>query len=131
MRVFVMVTILALAGCNEHAGWNPNYVMSSGPYGEYLRDRENALTGQGPAPKVIPVQLPAEAPTPAAIAGGHPRAAGLSPSGAPLAMTGSATRRAPAACAGSCGPSTSSHGTPHRLNGTKSEKVPQTRGSRA
>ena len=75
MRKLAILGLLGLAACNESAGWNPNYVMSSGPYGEYLRARENALTGQGQAPKVIPVQLPAEAPTPDVIAGGQPRAA--------------------------------------------------------
>lgn len=69
MRKLTTLAVLALAACNENTGWNPNYGMSATPYGEYLRERETALTGKGPVPVTIPVELPANAPTPAEIAG--------------------------------------------------------------
>ena len=62
MRVFVMVTILALAGCNEHAGWNPNYPASASPYGQYRTAREVALTTGADTPAVIPLARPFHAP---------------------------------------------------------------------
>lgn len=92
--------VLALAGCGENTGWNPNYsAMHNGsPYAEYLQAREVALHGKGPVPKVIPIALPAQAPTPAQIAGtaAKPRAqaaaqvapapaAAAPPAGAPAA----------------------------------------------
>lgn len=69
MRKLTILAVLALAACNENAGWNPNYTMNSTNYGEYLRNRETALTGHGPVPGAIPVQLPAKAPTPEDISG--------------------------------------------------------------
>ena len=65
-----ILAVLALAACNEHAGVNPNYTMNATPYGDYQRARELALNGQTrQSPAVIPVQLPAQAPTAADIAG--------------------------------------------------------------
>lgn len=58
MRVFVMVTILALAGCNEHAGWNPNYPATASPYGQYRAAREAALTTGADTPAAIPLARP-------------------------------------------------------------------------
>lgn len=69
MRKLTILAVLALAACGENAGWNPNYTMNSTPYGEYLRERELALTSKRADPMVIPVQLPAKAPTPQDIAG--------------------------------------------------------------
>lgn len=71
MRNVVILAVLALAACNENSGWNPNYsAMHNGtPYAQYLQAREVALQGKGPVPKVIPLQLPAEAPTAEDIAG--------------------------------------------------------------
>lgn len=63
MRKLTILAVLALAACNEHAGWNPNYTMGSSSYGDYQRGREVALTGQGSISPVIPVQLPTQAPT--------------------------------------------------------------------
>lgn len=59
--------VLAVAGCGENAGWNPNYRHSDSPYGRYLVDREAALTGQAAVPRVIPVTLPQQAPRPEEI----------------------------------------------------------------
>ena len=73
MRKLTILAVLAVSACGENAGWNPNYTMNSTPYGEYLREREVALTGQGNAPTVIPVKLPAKAPTAEDIAGTAPR----------------------------------------------------------
>ncbi len=56
--------LLAVAGCGENAGWNPNYRYSDSPYGRYLVDREAALTGQAEVPRIIPVTLPQQAPRP-------------------------------------------------------------------
>jgi len=63
--------VLALAGCGENSGWNPNYsAMNNGSrYAEYLQQRQVALHGEGPVPDAIPVVLPAQAPTAAEIAG--------------------------------------------------------------
>ncbi|SMG12328.1 hypothetical protein [Paracoccus sp. J56] len=67
----VFGSVLALAGCGENTGWNPNYsAMHNGSaYAKYLQEREVALHGKGQAPKAIPIQLPAQAPTPDDIAG--------------------------------------------------------------
>ncbi|MGP9805258.1 hypothetical protein [Paracoccus sp. NSM] len=62
MRAFVMMTILALAGCSEHAGWNPNYPASASPYGQYRTEREAALTTGAQTPAVIPLARPVHAP---------------------------------------------------------------------
>jgi hypothetical protein len=70
MRGVIVVMVLALAGCNEHAGWNPNYLASAGPYGQYRVTREAALTGEAEAPATIPVARPFYAPTAQQIAGG-------------------------------------------------------------
>lgn len=69
MRKLTILAVLALAACGENAGWNPNYTMNSTDYGQYLRNREAALTGRGPVPAAIPVQLPVKAPTAQDIAG--------------------------------------------------------------
>lgn len=76
MRKFVILAalgpVLALAGCAENTGWNPNYsaVQNGTGYAKYSREREAALRGSAPIPRTIPVQLPAQAPTPADISGG-------------------------------------------------------------
>lgn len=71
MRTLMILSVLALAACNENAGWNPNYngINANTPYGKYLREREVALHGKGATPQVIPIVLPAEAPTAEDIAG--------------------------------------------------------------
>ena len=71
MRNLVILAVLALAACNESSGWNPNYsaINNGTPYAEYLQARRLALHGKGPVPEVIPVQLPAQAPTSRDIAG--------------------------------------------------------------
>lgn len=56
--------VLAVAGCGENDGWNPNYRQPDSPYGRYLIAREAALTGQAEMPRVIPVTLPQAAPRP-------------------------------------------------------------------
>ena len=70
-----LASVLALAGCNENSGWNPNYsaIRNGTPYAAYLQKREVGLDGKGPVPQVVPVQLPAQAPTAAEIAGTAPR----------------------------------------------------------
>jgi hypothetical protein len=74
MRPLILIPLLALAACSgENQGWNPNYQAFATPYGNYLRDRELALTGYRPEPpRVIPVALPARAPTAQEIAGPSP-----------------------------------------------------------
>ena len=74
MRALTLIPLLVLAACSgENQGWNPNYRAAATPYGDYLRTRELALTGYRPEPpRVIPVALPARAPTPAEIAGRSP-----------------------------------------------------------
>ena len=71
MRALTLIPLLVLAACSgENQGWNPNYRANATPYGDYLRGRELALTGQrAEPPRVIPVALPVRAPTPAQIAG--------------------------------------------------------------
>ncbi|KGJ06793.1 hypothetical protein SAMN04487972_102149 [Paracoccus halophilus] len=85
--------VLALSACAENTGWNPNYsAMNNGTgYATYSQEREAALQGKAPIPRVIPVQLPAEAPTPEAIMGKRapaqtaatPAAATKAPAGVP------------------------------------------------
>lgn len=72
MRSWVVISVLALAGCGEHLGYNPNYQFGSNAYGEYRVAREAALVSGDEPPATIPIALPAEAPTPAQIAGQDP-----------------------------------------------------------
>lgn len=72
MRGWVVISVLALAGCGEHLGYNPNYQFGANPYGQYRVLREAALVSNGAAPRTIPIALPAEAPSPAQIAGRDP-----------------------------------------------------------
>ena len=72
MRGWWMIGVLALAGCGEHRGWNPNYQFEADRYGQYRTAREAALvTGMTPA-ATIPIALPVQAPTGAQIAGSDP-----------------------------------------------------------
>lgn len=74
MRALILIPLVALTACSgENQGWNPNYRAEATPYGDYLRAREAALTGEraGP-PRIAPVALPARAPTAAQIAGPTP-----------------------------------------------------------
>ncbi len=71
MRKMIVIGLLALAGCNEHQGWNPNYQLGGAtPYQHYKQDRELVLMQGGAAPATIPITLPAQAPTPEQIRGG-------------------------------------------------------------
>lgn len=72
MRGWWVMTLLALASCGEHRGWNPNYHYGATPYGRYLVAREAALTHGSAAPQTIPVARPVEAPGPEKIAGRSP-----------------------------------------------------------
>ncbi|MFO1165370.1 MAG: hypothetical protein U1E55_09385 [Paracoccus sp. (in: a-proteobacteria)] len=60
MRKFVILAalgpVLALAGCAENTGWNPNYsaVQNGTGYAKYAREREAALRGSAPIPRTIP-----------------------------------------------------------------------------
>lgn len=72
MRGWIMISVLALAGCNEHMGANVNYRFGDSPYGQYLTQREAALIGNGDAPATIPVARPLQTPTPEQIAGASP-----------------------------------------------------------
>lgn len=84
-----MVAMLALAGCGENQGWNPNYQFGATPYGEYRVARERALvTGADPS-ATIPLALPVQSPTAADIAGRDP----VTPS-ATMGMRRTATARA-------------------------------------
>lgn len=74
--------LLALAGCND------GMRHADTPYGRYLAEREVALTGKGPVPRVVPVTLPVEAPRPDQIA--------PQPAVAPVAAAAPATRPRPA-----------------------------------
>lgn len=67
--------LLALAGCGD------GLHHADTPYGRYLAEREVALTGKGPVPQVVPVTLPAQAPTPEQIA-----PARVAPTPAPAAV---------------------------------------------
>ena len=75
MRNLMILSVLALAACGENSGWNPNYSgMHNGTgYAKYMHEREAALHGKGAVPPVIPVQLPAKAPTAAVLYGTAPR----------------------------------------------------------
>ena len=74
MRSLFLIPVVALAACSgENQGWNPNYRAEATPYGDYLRARELALTGQrAEPPRVIPAARPFKAPTAAEIAGHSP-----------------------------------------------------------
>lgn len=73
MRALILIPLLALAACSgEHRGWNPNYRAHATDYGNYLRARETALTGEREMTRVIPVARPVQAPTAAEIAGPSP-----------------------------------------------------------
>lgn len=87
MRGWLVVSVLALAGCGEHLGWNPNYRFNATDYGQYLTAREASLTGVRPASQTIPVALPVKAPTATDIAG-------QTPVPAPASMSAAAPRRA-------------------------------------
>lgn len=74
MRILTLIPLLALVACSgENAGWNPNYTREPTRYGKYLAQREDALMGRrAEPPRVIPVTLPAKAPTAAQIKGPSP-----------------------------------------------------------
>ncbi|WP_299358168.1 hypothetical protein [uncultured Paracoccus sp.] len=73
MRALILIPLLALAACSgENLGWNPNYRAHATDYGNYLRTREAALTGEREMTRVIPVARPVQAPTAAQIAGPSP-----------------------------------------------------------
>lgn len=92
MTRLMLMSLLALAACGETAGWHPDYQMGPTPYGRYLAAREAALTGQTPeAPRVIPVALPAKAPTAAEIAGTRPAPARAAVPAVPAARGYAAT----------------------------------------
>ena len=55
MRGWLVLTVLALAGCNEHEGWNPNHLGDLQPP-MASSAREAGLTGQGSAPATIPTR---------------------------------------------------------------------------
>lgn len=72
MRGWLAIGVLALAGCGEHKGWNPNYQFTSKPYGDYLAHREvTLLTGRDPV-QGVPVARPFKSPTAPEIAGVYP-----------------------------------------------------------
>lgn len=72
MRGWLILSVLAVAGCGEHRGWNPNYQFGNNPYGAYRTAREAALVaGTSPA-MAIPVARPFYSPSPAKIAGRSP-----------------------------------------------------------
>lgn len=72
MRGCLILSVLALAGCGEHLGWNPNYNFAPTRYGEYRTLREGALVTGADSPRTIPVARPFYAPTGAQIAGRSP-----------------------------------------------------------
>ena len=72
MRGCLILSVLALAGCGEHLGWNPNYNFGPTRYGEYRAAREAALVTAAEPPQTIPVARPFYAPTAAEIAGQSP-----------------------------------------------------------
>ena len=72
MRGCLILSVLALAGCGEHLGWNPNYNFGPTRYGEYRATREAALVTATESPRTIPVARPFYAPTGADIAGQSP-----------------------------------------------------------
>lgn len=72
MRGCLILAVLALAGCGEHRGWNPNYNFAATPYGAYRVAREAALVSGTDQAGTIPVARPFYAPTAAQIAGQDP-----------------------------------------------------------
>lgn len=72
MRRWILISVLALAGCGEHQGWNPNYKFRSSNYGTYLAEREVALMTGSNAPQTIPVVRPVKGLSPEEIAGTSP-----------------------------------------------------------
>lgn len=72
MRSYLILSVLALAGCGEHLGYNPNYNFAPTRYGEYRINREVALMTNTESPKTIPLGRPFYAPTAAQIAGRSP-----------------------------------------------------------
>lgn len=72
MRGLVILTALAVAGCGEHRGVNPNYQFGTDRYGQYLTAREAALISGADPAQVIPVARPLYTPTAAQIAGQDP-----------------------------------------------------------
>ena len=79
MRGGSVILVLALAGCGENLGWNPNYSFGSSPYDRYRAEREVALVQGSEPSQVIPVARPFEAPTAEAIAGRSPVPPGATP----------------------------------------------------
>lgn len=68
MRGCLIMVVLALAGCQENRGWNPNYGYGNTPYGRYKLKREAILvSNQAETPDVIPLARPFKAPTAAEI----------------------------------------------------------------
>ena len=72
MRGCLILSVLALAGCGEHLGWNPNYNFGPTRYGQYRAAREAALMTNAESPRTIPVARPFYAPSGADIAGRSP-----------------------------------------------------------
>jgi|GEM_PF-1608661 len=72
MRGWLILSVLALAGCGEHQGWNPNYLFGDNAYGKYRTAREAALVTGDDASRVIPVARPFYSPSPQKIAGQDP-----------------------------------------------------------
>ncbi|WP_410218362.1 hypothetical protein [Paracoccus sp. (in: a-proteobacteria)] len=68
----MILTALAVAGCGEHRGYNPNYQFGNDRYGQYLTVREAALMTNDRPALPIPVARPFQAPTAAEIAGQKP-----------------------------------------------------------
>lgn len=68
-KTLFLLPVLALAGCGETLGWNPNYGFTGSAYGNYQREREAALMGLGTKPDTVPVSRPFAAPTAADLAG--------------------------------------------------------------
>lgn len=96
MRGGVMILVLALAGCGENQGWNPNYSFSASRYDQYRAEREVALVNGSDPAQTIPVARPFEAPTAEAIAGRSPVPPGATPVVRKPAAHRSATRQQPA-----------------------------------
>ena len=70
MRLWAMAILAAVAGCAVHDGRYPGYrINDDSRYDTYRRDREVALTSGQRPPRIVPVTLPVDAPTPEQIAG--------------------------------------------------------------
>lgn len=63
MRKWMLISVLALAGCGENLGWNPNYTYNASAYGQYKAQRERTLVTDSDPAATIPVALPAQSPT--------------------------------------------------------------------